>query len=194
MPGSQAAPSRVQLVLSPAGPCRLPLSASMLLLPLRSLPPAAHMPPSATWLATRTSISDPLLIDPAAPPHVCSLFEIDLHGLHAAEAVAALERRLRLLADMAADLAGCTGGLGPVPAVLDGARPPGSRQASAAAGGPPGPGGVLRVVVGRGSHSRGGDASLPRVVERHLRERGFGLAARAGALDVLLGRRFGVRL
>lgn len=51
-----------------------------------------------------------------------------------------------------------------------------------------GGGGVLHVVVGRGLHSSGGDASLPRVVLAHLEAKGRRVTPRPGALDVQLRR------
>ncbi|KAK9846019.1 hypothetical protein WJX81_008534 [Elliptochloris bilobata] len=63
---------------------------------------------------------------------------LDLHGLHIGEALDALERRLALLEA--------------VPA----AAAPGAVPAE------------LRVVVGRGRHSSGGEAALARVVDNHL--------------------------
>ncbi|KAL4436811.1 hypothetical protein ABPG75_003950 [Micractinium tetrahymenae] len=88
-----------------------------------------------------------------------SLLELDLHGLHATEAVAALQRRLHLLHSLLADPA----------------------TAAALPGRP-----ALRVVVGRGAHSSGGEASIPRVVESHLRGAGLRFSPRLGALDVQL--------
>lgn len=96
---------------------------------------------------------------PACPPPPCSLLQLDLHGLHAAEAVAALQRRIDLLHTLLADPA----------------------TAAALAGRP-----ALRVVVGRGAHSSGGEASIPRVVESHLRGAGLRFTPRLGALDVHL--------
>jgi hypothetical protein len=104
---------------------------------------------------------------------VCSLFEIDLHGLHAQEATAALDRRLALLHSLLADPAAA-------------AAVAGSSSGGAGSRGPPPR--HLRVVVGRGVHSSGGEASLPRVVEGHLRAAGRRFQQRAGALDVALPR------
>ena len=116
-------------------------------------------------------------------PHVClplhplppgSLFELDLHGLHSQEAVAALEHRITLLNDLLSD--------------------PATAAAAAAAGGAgSGAGGAavrrLRVVVGRGLHSSGGEASIPRVVHSHLAAAGLRWRpAGAGAVDVQLRR------
>lgn len=94
-----------------------------------------------------------------------SLFEIDLHGLHADEAVAALDRRLQLLHSMLAD--------------------PASSAAAAASGAPAGRQ-RLRAVVGRGAQSSGGEATVPRVVESFLRAAGLRFSQRGGAVDVQL--------
>lgn len=48
----------------------------------------------------------------------------------------------------------------------------------------------LRVIVGRGTHSAGGEASLPRAVEAFLADQGYRCHWRAGALDVQLRRRW----
>ena len=96
---------------------------------------------------------------PLAPCHT-SPFELDLHGLHAAEACAALAGRLELLHGLLAD-----------PATAAAAAPAGRR---------------LRVIVGRGTHSCGGDASVPRTVENALRGAGLRFEPRLGALDVQL--------
>jgi hypothetical protein len=100
------------------------------------------------------------------PAPCCSLFELDLHGLHAAEATAALDRRLHLLHGLLAD--------------------PATAAAAGAPGAGHGGGRTLRVVVGRGAHSSGGEASLPRVVGAHLRAVGLRFCTRVGALDVQL--------
>lgn len=44
----------------------------------------------------------------------------------------------------------------------------------------------LRVIVGKGSHSRGGEASLPRVVEQWLLQHGFKHTWRGGCIGVQL--------
>lgn len=46
----------------------------------------------------------------------------------------------------------------------------------------------LRVIVGRGNNSSGGEASLPRVVEQWLGEQKYKFVVRSGALDVKLKR------
>lgn len=47
---------------------------------------------------------------------------------------------------------------------------------------------TLRVVVGRGSHSAGGEAVLPRAVEGHLVRCHRRFTARGGAIEVHLRR------
>lgn len=101
-----------------------------------------------------------------------SLLELDLHGLHAQEATAAVDRRLQLLhsllADPATALALSSGAAGGSAAAPRSSRP------------------TLRVVVGKGLHSSGGEASIPRVVESHLAAAGMKYTARGGAIDVQL--------
>lgn len=101
-------------------------------------------------------------------PAPCSLFELDLHGLHAQEATAALDRRLALLHGLLAE---------PATAAAAAAGAPASR---------PRAGLQLRVVVGRGAHSSAGEARVPRVVENHLKAAGHRYQARVGAIDVQL--------
>ncbi|GAB4821151.1 hypothetical protein N2152v2_008197 [Parachlorella kessleri] len=161
-----------------------------------------------------------------------SLFELDLHGLHAAEAVAALMRRLELLQQVLADATSrrleekrgrsrdsSSGRQPPAPARAAGsAVAAGAAEAAAAAEGgaaggagapplrpasPAQPSGLsgrvpatgrweLQVVVGRGAHSSGGEATIPRAVEARLAELGYKFERRgAGALDVALRRPFG---
>ncbi|KAL3142252.1 hypothetical protein ABBQ38_002594 [Trebouxia sp. C0009 RCD-2024] len=78
--------------------------------------------------------------------------EIDLHGLHALEAVEALDRRLYSLGQ--------------------------SQHHSQAA--------KLRVIVGRGNNSSGGEASLPRVIESHLLQRNMNYITGQGVITVYL--------
>ncbi|KAL3152557.1 hypothetical protein ABBQ32_001584 [Trebouxia sp. C0010 RCD-2024] len=78
--------------------------------------------------------------------------EIDLHGLHALEAVEALDRRLHSLGQ--------------------------SQHHSQAA--------KLRVIVGRGNNSSGGEASLPRVIESHLLQRNMNYITGQGVITVYL--------
>jgi hypothetical protein len=93
---------------------------------------------------------------PVAPSATASP-RLDLHGLHVAEALGALERRL---AEMEA-------GVGV-------ARAP--RR--------------LNVIVGRGRHSSGAEASIPRAVESFLTQRGNNFApGRAGCLVVRVRHR-----
>ncbi|DBA70804.1 TPA: hypothetical protein ACH3X2_011694 [Trebouxia sp. C0005] len=81
-----------------------------------------------------------------------SQFELDLHGLHAVEAVEALDRRLLCLGQLQHH-----------------------SQAS-----------KLRVIVGRGNNSSGGEASLPRVVESHLLQRNMNYILGQGVITVYL--------
>lgn len=81
-----------------------------------------------------------------------SQFDLDLHGLHAIEAVEALDRRLLSLGQLQHH-----------------------SQAS-----------KLRVIVGRGNNSSGGEASLPRVVESHLLQRNMSYIAGQGIITVYL--------
>lgn len=99
--------------------------------------------------------------------HNETLFELDLHGLHAHEACAALDRRLELLHDLLAD-----------PSTAAAAAAAGATGAAARS--------RLRVVVGRGAHSSGGEASIPRAVENHLKATGLRYHQRLGAIDVQL--------
>ncbi|DBB05665.1 hypothetical protein WJX77_001842 [Trebouxia sp. C0004] len=78
--------------------------------------------------------------------------ELDLHGLHATEAVEALDRRLLCLGQLQHH-----------------------SQAS-----------KLRVIVGRGNNSSGGEASLPRVVESHLLQRNMNYIIGQGVITVYL--------
>jgi hypothetical protein len=158
----------------------------------------------------------------------CSLFELDLHGLHASEAVAALDRRLDLLQGIlrdaalqpqdlaragagAAGTAKMGGGRGQAARIACGWNPRGPAGQAAppeAAGLPMLPAGAagrsvlpagaggrweLRVIVGRGAHSSGGEASIPRAVEARLAALGYQFIMRTGALDVQLRRAFGTR-
>ncbi|KAF8067268.1 hypothetical protein HT031_002315 [Scenedesmus sp. PABB004] len=115
------------------------------------------------------------------------LLELDLHGLHAAEACAALAARLELLASLVEELAPPGGGGGAArqqalqQALLLSAQPGQPHQQAAARRG-------LRVITGKGTHSSDGDASLPRAVAGWLSERGFCFEARGGALEVRLKR------
>lgn len=46
----------------------------------------------------------------------------------------------------------------------------------------------MRVIVGRGRHSAGGEATLPRAVETYLMDVGRKYSARGGAFEVQLRR------
>ena len=101
-----------------------------------------------------------------------SLLELDLHGLHTQEATAAVDRRLQLLHSLLAD---------PATALALSSGTGGGSAAAPRSGRP-----TLRVVVGKGLHSSGGEASIPRVVESHLAAAGLKYTARGGAIDVQL--------
>lgn len=115
--------------------------------------------------------------------------------------MAALERRLALLQSVLQDATAQR---------QDGRRAAAKPAHSARVGGPAGaqaglqPAGAagpsvlpantrweLRVITGRGAHSSGGEASIPRAVEARLVELGYKFVRRTGALDVLLRRPFG---
>lgn len=129
----------------------------------------------------------------------CSLFQLDLHGLHATEAVAALDRRLELLQSVLQDAAlqaqpSQRGGRGGAAAAAQQQQGPLRPAGSAALGVLPAGGRwELRVVVGRGAHSSGGEASIPRAVEGRLAALGYRFERRTGALDVQLRRAAGLR-
>jgi len=93
------------------------------------------------------------------------MWEVDLHGLHADEAVAALAGRVEVLEE----------------GLQAERRRRGAGEAAAR-------GGTLRVVVGVGHHSRGGEATVPRAVQAWLRGRGLRHVALSGAFEVPLGR------
>jgi hypothetical protein len=92
-----------------------------------------------------------------------------LHGLHAKEATDALDRRIALLQGLLAEPAACAA------AAAGAARSHGLRAGQHT---------QLRVVVGRGKHSSGGEASIPRVIENHLKAAGYRYQHRLGAIDV----------
>ncbi|GIM11344.1 hypothetical protein Vretimale_14865 [Volvox reticuliferus] len=167
-----------------------------------------------------------------------SEWELDLHGLHAAEAVETLAQRIKSLeggstrpvataagapagpATAAATAAtglsssgsstkgqmqqqrtpiGSGGGGGggstaAAAAVAVSAEPtaPADVAAAAATAKLLASGRVLRVIVGKGLHSSGGEASLPRVVKNFLLDRGYRFTPRAGVIEVQLRRRFAV--
>ncbi|GLI65623.1 hypothetical protein VaNZ11_009193 [Volvox africanus] len=164
-----------------------------------------------------------------------SEWELDLHGLHAAEAVEALARRIKALeegsalaaaavaaaaapvATAGAELSGGGGGGGggstkrrmqqqrrtvgsdgsAVAAAAAAAataehKAPADVAAAAATAKLLASGRVLRVIVGKGLHSGGGEASLPRVVKNFLLDRGYRFIPRPGVIEVQLRRRFAV--
>ncbi|KAG2484940.1 hypothetical protein HYH03_016326 [Edaphochlamys debaryana] len=97
-----------------------------------------------------------------------SAWELDLHGLYGPEALQALDRRLALLESGATPSPGpAAPGPGPAASTLAARR-------------------CLRVVVGKGLHSSGGEAALPRLVAAHLQARGCRFAAFPGYLEVTL--------
>jgi hypothetical protein len=145
-------------------------------------------------------------------------WELDLHGLHVNEALAALQERVQLLQDIAQDLRkhmsaqqqlqheprpqlhklapSGTGALQGLVAATNGASstkqavltslllPTDSvlsweQQLSAVRQ-------ELRVIVGKGLHSSGGEASLPRVVEQWLLQHGYRYVWRGGCIGVNL--------
>ncbi|GLC33282.1 hypothetical protein PLESTB_000351100 [Pleodorina starrii] len=137
-----------------------------------------------------------------------SEWELDLHGLHVQEAIEALTKRIAAL-----ELVVATAAAAPkAPArqqqqrrrLPDGGAPAG---ASATAASPQRQQAtdaaaiakllvarrVLRVIVGKGLHSSGGEASLPRVVEGHLLERGYRFTRYAGVIEVQLRRHYAVK-
>ena len=78
-------------------------------------------------------------------------YELDLHGLHVSEALAALQRRLDLL----------EGGQGQRQHQQHQRQPP------------PAASQLLHVIVGRGSHSVDGESSLSRQAETFLQQRRY---------------------
>ncbi|KIZ04792.1 hypothetical protein MNEG_3172, partial [Monoraphidium neglectum] len=92
-------------------------------------------------------------------------WELDLHGLYVSEATEALRQRLQLLQR----------------------QPPGPAQPAptgSAAAGHPTRGRALRVIVGRGNHSSGGEASLPRAVAAWLDDAGLRHRLVGGSIEV----------
>lgn len=133
--------------------------------------------------------------------HGCNCFalqwELDLHGLHVTEALHALQERVQLLSDITQDLR------------KQSAVQQAHSRGPPAAGSPGLPAGgntkqtvltcllllvvicrgvssraamrqELRVIVGKGLHSSGGEASLPRVVEQWLLQHGYKYIWREG--------------
>lgn len=157
----------------------------------------------------------PVHVRCAAAPVTCApavvhvvQWELDLHGLHVREALSALQQRLELLDAVIADgMLGQQGQLGQQPAAASGPGRPGqqaqalgARQRVLAQLLLTEPGDIawqqqqaaarqeLRVIVGRGTHSANGEASLPAAVCAFLDEAGWRYVRRAGALDVKLRR------
>lgn len=136
-----------------------------------------------------------------------SEWELDLHGLHAREALEALARRLQSLQASVNAAAAQANGYGKLATHA-------SKGKIAAPGGgaaaPPGPSvagngplegaallakrRVLRVIVGKGLHSSGGEASLPRVVEGFLLSNGYKYTPRAGHVEVQLRKNYALQL
>ncbi|GIL62000.1 hypothetical protein Vafri_16328 [Volvox africanus] len=162
-----------------------------------------------------------------------SEWELDLHGLHAAEAVEALARRIKALEHGSAGAAAAVAAAATTPSAAAGAdlsggggggstrrqmqqkrrtvgshssavtaeaavavaaehKAPADVAAAAATAKLLASGRVLRVIVGKGLHSSGGEASLPRVVKNFLLDRGYRFIPRAGVIEVQLRRRFAV--
>jgi DNA-nicking Smr family endonuclease len=88
-----------------------------------------------------------------------SILELDLHGLHANEAVSAVARRLEVL------LQGGSGGTSVI-----------SKNGRNSV--------VLRLVTGKGLHSSEGEASVPRVVKNYLTRTERKFVERGGWIDV----------
>lgn len=140
-------------------------------------------------------------------------WELDLHGLHVSEALQALQERVQLLQDIAGDVrkqmpaqqqpnhmqsaqhmkqhGTPTGGINSAAAsskkqaVLKSLLLPENevlsweQQLAAMRQ-------ELRVIVGKGLHSSGGEASLPRVVEQWLMQHGYRYIWRGGCIGVSL--------
>ncbi|GFR47264.1 hypothetical protein Agub_g8951 [Astrephomene gubernaculifera] len=133
-----------------------------------------------------------------------SEWQLDLHGLHADEALQALARRISALelgsaasstAATARASAGGVGGNAAAGSSMAGTssnitnsnsdRSSSSRALASRR--------VLQVIVGRGLHSSGGEASLPRVVQAYLLQQGYKFtAARAGLVEVQLRQQYAV--
>lgn len=127
-------------------------------------------------------------------------WELDLHGLHVGEALTALQERVELLQDLAGDLRKQVYAAQHHQGVLGSSTVAGdTRRAVLTSLFLPDGQGVLsweqqlaamrqelRVIVGKGSHSRGGEASLPRVVEQWLLQHGFKHTWRGGCIGVQL--------
>jgi len=145
----------------------------------------------------------------------CLQWELDLHGLHVAEALQALHARVELLQDVAQDLKQQVSASANTLAAqaADRQRPQSQQtteQAIASGAGSSRKQAVLtslllpddqvlsweqqlaalrqelRVIVGKGIHSSGGEASLPRAVEQWLLQRRYKYIWRGGCIGVQL--------
>jgi hypothetical protein len=112
-----------------------------------------------------------MLPTPAQNPQ----WELDLHGLHISEALEALAQRLDAVeAHWTAQQQ----------QQAQAQQQPGARQPGGGAAPPRRA--TLRVIVGRGTHSSGGEASLPRAVAGWLADAGLSHRLAGGAIDVAL--------
>lgn len=116
-------------------------------------------------------------------------WELDLHGLHSKEALQALQQRLDLLHELLHDVMSLrsTGHASTASSVNLGLSKNGSGQqllesshVSRLL--------ALRVIVGKGNHSSGGEATLPRAVEHYLIDAQYKYVLRGGAIEVKLKR------
>lgn len=144
-------------------------------------------------------------------------WELDLHGLHVAEALSALQARVQLLKELAQDIKRQQLPAAPSASSIAVASTPDNTSARQGAGVAAGRAPVtsrqavltslllqddhigltweqqlaalrqeLRVIVGKGLHSAGGEASLPRVVEQWLLQHGYRYIWRGGCIGVQL--------
>lgn len=154
-----------------------------------------------------------LLCHPGVQPllNECLQWELDLHGLHVAEALQALHARVELLQEVAQDLKQqVTASANTLAAPAVDRQQPQSQQAIASGAGTSRKQAVLtslllpdeqvlsweqqlaalrqelRVIVGKGLHSSGGEASLPRAVEQWLLQRRYKYIWRGGCIGVQL--------
>eukprot|EP00775_Hariotina_reticulata_P004766 gene4766-5016_t len=117
------------------------------------------------------------------------LWELDLHGLHSKEALQALQQRLDLLQELLLDVMSLrsTGHASTASSVNLELSKIGSGQQlleSSHVSRLP----ALRVIVGKGNHSSGGEATLPRAVEHYLIDAQYKYLLRGGAIEVKLKR------
>jgi DNA-nicking Smr family endonuclease len=114
---------------------------------------------------------------------------LDLHGLHSKEALQALQQRLDLLQELLLDVMNVrSSGNASSSSIIDpGLSGFGSGQQllefQRLSRLP-----VLRVIVGKGNHSTGGEATLPRAVEHYLIDAQYKHVLRGGAIEVKLKR------